>query len=571
MMKLGIQWLVSLVLMTVANMILAQPDDRPSETEINTQKIFIEANKEKLLGDYEEAQILYEEVVDKDKDNHAAFFELAKIHLKLHQKKKALENAKKAHDLETDNQWYAIFYADLLTNNNDYVKAAEVYKTIVEANPYNPEHYYEWAYLLTKANKIGKAIEVYNQLEDKIGVNEKTARHKHTLYSSTGRKAKAAGELEKLIKIYPVEPQYYHYLAQYYEQIGEKAKAKAVYEKVIAIAPDDPIASIALAEAYKERGDEANYLRSIKELFKKGDVDIDLKVKELYPYISKLPDVSEEVTKEILELSKIIVVTHPNDPKSYSIYADLLYYSGSPRESLVQYNKTLQLDNSVFSVWEQVMFINLELREIDQLLKISEEALDLFPNQAVAYYLNGVANGLKKNHQEAVDVLENALMMVGRDITLKYKIHSELGARYHALKQHKNSDKNFEAALQLNPKDYYLLNNYSYYLSIRGEALEKAKMMAETAVKLAPDQYSFQDTYGWVLYKMGDYKKSKLWLEKAIGNGGDNSPAVLEHYGDVLYQLNKVVEAVGYWQKAKAKGANSKILDKKITERKLYE
>ena len=46
---------------------------------------------------------------------------------------------------------------------------------------------------------------------------------------------------------------------------------------------------------------------------------------------------------------------------------------------------------------------------------------------------------------------------------------------------------------------------------------------------------------------------------------------VLEHYGDVLYQLNRIDEAVTYWQKAKSLGSTSKGLDKKISERKVFE
>ena len=480
-------------------------------------------------------------------------------------------NAKKAFDLKKGNEWYGVFYADLLTELGEFEKAASVYQEIINTTGNNPDLYLEQAYLYVKANQIDKAIGVYDVLEDKLGVHEKTARQKHALYSAIGKKEEAAQELEKLIAEFPLEIEYYHVLAQFYDQVGKKAKAKNLYDKILEMAPDDPLANIARAETLKNSGDDVAYLKSIKELFKNSDINIDIKVKELYPYINKFPKVKPEVMTAVLDLAKTMTEVHSSDPKSYSIYADLLYYSGKVKESLVQYHKTLEIDNSVFSVWEQVMYIYAELNDFNEVLKISEEAIDLFPNQPTAYYLNGVAYGVKKRHLDAVDVLEQGLMMTGRDQMLKYKIYGELGSRYHALKKHKESDKNFEAALKINPKDYLILNNYSYYLSVRGVELEKAQKMSAYANELAPNRPSFQDTYGWILFKLDKFNDAEKWLKKALENGGEKSPEILEHYGDVLYKLKKVDEAVLYWQKAKTNGSNSKKLDKKISGRKLYE
>ena len=45
----------------------------------------------------------------------------------------------------------------------------------------------------------------------------------------------------------------------------------------------------------------------------------------------------------------------------------------------------------------------------------------------------------------------------------------------------------------------------------------------------------------------------------------------MEHYGDVLYQLDKKEEALNYWKQAKLAGTASEWLDKKIADKKLYE
>lgn len=69
---------------------------------------------------------------------------------------------------------------------------------------------------------------------------------------------------------------------------------------------------------------------------------------------------------------------------------------------------------------------------------------------------------------------------------------------------------------------------------------------------------------------MKRYPEAKEWMEKALANGGDKSGTVVEHYGDILYKLNKVSEAVEQWKKAKQLGDTSEQIDKKIAEQKMF-
>lgn len=146
-----------------------------------------------------------------------------------------------------------------------------------------------------------------------------------------------------------------------------------------------------------------------------------------------------------------------------------------------------------------------------------------------------------------------------------------MGEAYYRLNRFSESDNAFENALRKNPNDATILNNYSYYLSERGEKLEKAAEMSAKSNNLQSGQPSFLDTYGWILYKQAKYAEAKEWLKKAIDSGGNSNSTILEHYGDALYKLDEKENALMYWKKAEENGGKSEFLKKKIADKKLYE
>jgi Tfp pilus assembly protein PilF len=102
--------------------------------------------------------------------------------------------------------------------------------------------------------------------------------------------------------------------------------------------------------------------------------------------------------------------------------------------------------------------------------------------------------------------------------------------------------------------------------------MDKAEAMSKESNSIEPDQSSYEDTYGWIMYKQGKYKEAKEWTEKSLSHGSDKSATVLEHYGDILYKLGDLNQAYEYWQRAKTAGDGaSEFLDKKLESKKLIE
>jgi tetratricopeptide (TPR) repeat protein len=176
-----------------------------------------------------------------------------------------------------------------------------------------------------------------------------------------------------------------------------------------------------------------------------------------------------------------------------------------------------------------------------------------------------------KDYERAIKSFSKGEKMSTEDLKVRAQFLSNQGDAYHSLGKHAESDEAYDKALKLDPENAYVLNNYSYYLSLRKQNLEKAKQMSAYSNKLEPNNPSFLDTYAWILFQMENYTEARDWQEKAIKAEGTPSGTLLEHYGDILFKLGKKNEALNYWKKAKEAGTDSGTLDKKIAEEKYVE
>ena len=223
-----------------------------------------------------------------------------------------------------------------------------------------------------------------------------------------------------------------------------------------------------------------------------------------------------------------------------------------------------------FEVYQNLLYLEIKLEQWDQVIEHAEEALEIFPNQSMIHYFNGVAHLRKRHYEEAIASLEQARRLASSNAALASEINSQLGEAYNAIKNYISSDKAYEEALTFNPDNATVLNNYSYYLAIRKQNLEKAEKMSATLIKNHPENPTFLDTYAWVLFTREKYKEAKKVMERAITTGKATATH-FEHYGDILYKLGDIDGAVRQWEKARGLNANSETLNKKIANRKIYE
>lgn len=528
------------------------------------QLIFDAIGKE-MKNDVEGAIKAYKLVLQTDAKNDAAMFALAKIYFDSQNAEQALFYSEQAVAIDAKNKWYLAQYAEALSASTRYKDAAEVYKKIVAQNPNDYEYAFDWAYQLIQSNDIAGAIAVYDQVEKNVGISEEMTVQKQKLYIKLGRVDKATAELQKLIDSDPQEPRYYQLLAELYQANNQSDKAMQVLEKMMTISPDNPYGNLALADYYKQQGKDEQYFDMLKKAFASPALPVNLKAQLMTGYIDR-----KDTNPKIAELIQLIAETHPKEAFSYILWGDYLYaVQGKKQEALEQFRKASQIDGNRYEVWNQIMEIEIDLNDFQNLVKDSQSIAELFPNEPAPFFYNGIANNRLNKHEAAIKSLKKAAMMSIANQTFSVQIYTLMGDSYNELKDYAKSDESYEKALGLNPNSATVLNNYAYFLSLRNDKLDKAAEMAAKANQIEPNQPSYQDTYAWILYAQKKYTDARTWIEKAIANGGSSSGTILEHYGDILYQLGETDKALEQWQKAKAKGDTSDILDAKIKNKKL--
>lgn len=549
-----------------------QPAELTEQQLVQRTETFMSGVKARLLGNYEEAVKQFRATLNIDPDHDASMFELARIYRRQDRLGDAIQLMERATEISTKNEWYYLTLTDLYKLTFQIEKLIQTQERLIAAFPDRTDYQYDLAMAYIITEDFRKAIAVYDNIELIIGKDEGLSLQKKDLYLRMNRTRQAISEIESLVEAYPGNIRYLQILAETYLDTGNERKALETYQQIAEIDPGNPFIHISLADLYHRQGNEQKFLDELRLGFAIATLDLDTKIQVLLSFFT-FEEFYDTKKETVLNLATILIGAHPDESRAQALYGEMLFRNGKLEEALEVIDKVLESDVSRYSVWEQKLFIENDIRDSDAILKTSLRAMELFPMQPLPYLFNGFANYQLKDWDAARRSLENGVMLVVDNDFLEAQFYSTLGDVYNQLKEHKKSDENYEKALKLRPDDAFVLNNYSYYLTLRGENLERAREMAELANQLMPDRAAFQDTFGWVLYKLGDYTGAEKWIKKAIENDEDNSPVLLEHYGDVLYKLGRKEEALGYWIKAGQQNGEdvSEFLEKKIRTGTLHE
>jgi len=538
-----------------------------------SEMIFVEGMKFMMLEDYPKALEQFQRAYVMNPTNAGLNYKLAETIMLLGRANEAIPFAQLAVQAEDKNPYYHLLLAQLYTGQQRYEEATKTLIKLTKEIPNTEQYLFNLADLYLAQNKYEDALKTYDRIEKQYGFVEELSYKKQQIYLRQNNLDKALKEGEMLISSDPSEIRYL--LAQAEMLANNKRPEEAINLLNQALKSDQSNAQahLLLADLHRQKGETADSEKHLKMAFTFPGLDIDTKVKILVEYIRQFPVPPATPDPALqgltLELSELTIKAHPQEAKAYAVSGDVKALTQKREAARTNYLQAVKLDKSHYKIWQQIVFIDAELNQPDSLLNHTEKALEFFPNQAMMWFYNGTAYLLKKNPTKAIKSLEYGKRLAASEPEMQTQFNLQLGDTYQSLKDYPKSDAAYESVLVADPDNAHVLNNYSYYLSLRNQNLTKAKSMAERLVKANPKDATYLDTYAWVLYKLKDYTGARKNLEEAITLKKDAD--ILEHYGDVLYQLGEKEAAVQQWQKAKQTGKASELIDKKIKDKKLYE
>ncbi len=532
--------------------------------QLKFDELFFQAEKQKNLGNLREAEELYKELYTLNTTNATVCFELAQIYLVAEKPSDAVFYAERAYKLNKDNYWFALLLASAYRASGESKKEVKIYEALIENEPSRESLYFELSNAHINSGDLSKAIKALERTEAIIGINEDVVRQKKQIYLEMGDVKGAVSEMEKLIDTYPDNMDYYGTLAKLYEVNGFEDKALNIYNRMLALDPMDPRPNLDLALYYQDKKDIATSLVYLKRAMASPNLDIDRKI----PVLLSLFDAASRDSIMAMEADSIftsVLEASPQSPKAFAIYGDFLSKQNRSAESLKAYKTAIRLEGGErFQIWEQILLIQIQTQQYDSLAVYGPQAVELFPNQPLPYFFTGAAFNAIKQPNKALTYLEDGLAYTLGNASLKEQYYLQLAEAFYQVKQYNQSDTYFDKALALNPNSANTLNNYAYYLSVRKEKLDKALEMTVKSNALAPQNATFLDTWAWVLYQKKDFNEALTIMEKAMALEETPNAELLEHYGDILFELNQKDKAKMQWQKALEMGGEKEGLNKRL-------
>lgn len=215
--------------------------------------------------------------------------------------------------------------------------------------------------------------------------------------------------------------------------------------------------------------------------------------------------------------------------ESFAALSEVLSDSRIKEEAKIQYLTGLfrSFNSNQWMAWKEDIFGLV--RAVQSAHPQSRQPLSM---EVELYYLYADYGG-------ALHCFERMLILPGLETGERVEILANMGDVCHQQGNEQKCFEYYDQALSMDPDYAPVLNNYAYFLALKSKKLHKALRMSAKTVKAEPDNPTYLDTYGWLLYLLGRAEEAKPAFKHALIYGGNQSDEVLAHYASVLEALGE--------------------------------
>lgn len=400
------------------------PDDDLGNVEDEYQEFFFEALKQKGIENHERAIEALHKCLNLDSTKPVIFFELGKNYNAINNFGAAEENLKKAISMQPDNEWFLDELYDVYTKQNDLDKAIKTVKQLVK---YHSDYNMDLATLYIKKEKYKDALRILDELDANLGANELRDEMRNTIYNVTGNADDRIENLEERVANNPNNEDNHIKLIYRYSQSGQPKKAFTAAKNLLKIKPDSKLVHLALYKFYLDDGNPEAAIASMKLVLNTPEINAEVKskvLKDFVAFVSKNP----QYEKDLVEITAS--VDDSKDAKTLSDLGEYYLKSGDKAKALQNYKDALKQEPNDFKLLRDVLLLQIDLKQFNDALSQSNEALELYPAQPILYLLNGVANNNLRKAKQAIESLENGLDFLIENPKMEADFYTQLSIAY---------------------------------------------------------------------------------------------------------------------------------------------
>ena len=545
---------------------------------------FHEAVRQKGLDNLDEAFELYSHCLEIDSTSAATLYELGKFHMYLGQADKGESFLRKAMQTEPGNYWYKETLAGYYQRKGETEKGIAVIEEMVEQFPSRLEPLMALVDLYNRSQNYEKVIHTLDRLEKLDGKSEQISMEKFRMYLAMDDNERAFAEIENLAKEYPYEMRYLTMLGDVYLENGKEEEAYSTFQQVLSAEPGYAPAMLSMATYYNKTGQDSLYRLQLDSLLLNQKVESATKVNIMRQLIMRSERGDKDST-QIVGLFNSMLAQEQENADVAMLAAQYLLSKRMDEEAKPVLQQVVDIDPENKPARLQLLSFAISKEDLDEVIRLCAPAVEYMPEALEFYYYWGIAHYQKKQHDEALEVFKKGVRQVdaNSDKNMVSDFYSIMGDLYHIRKMNVEAYEAYDSALVYKPDNVGALNNYAYYLSVERKDLDKAEEMSYRTVKAEPTNSTYLDTYAWILFEKGKYAEARIYIDQAILNGGDKSSVVMEHGGDIYYQVGEPEKALEYWKQAEKLAEESaddeneardekelKLLKKKIANKKYY-
>ncbi|WCL48317.1 tetratricopeptide repeat protein [Leptospira sp. GIMC2001] len=595
-------------------------------------------DREKSLASHQDAVQNYKKYLkcqDATKVNLLTHLNLASSQMELGNYKEAEDEANRALEKDPKNRDAIFFQSKLLIRQGKLIPATDLLESKISSFPEDSDFLFLLGSVNRELGRLNKSVLYFTSLHDSIQKREGNPKYKIHVLKNLADLHYQLREPKKALFFYqayllmnPNDLDARFQVAQIYNVLGDFGASKRILEEILVKNPSNKEVELLLAEMYfvESRKTSFTYFQKIEDedkIPKNHLVEIlfatmkrDWKKSE--PFLREfLPNHNARIaarlawievlmakysaTDQIAEMKSVseltysmrqfqlaynlssdlnkIIRSNGSDPKSlaynYWFMANCMDEMGYPNRAILYSKQAVEIspegdERDKYKMHLGHILLSDKIKRSDEGLTIANELIAKNPANGTGWYLQGYAYFQKTDYKNAINAANKSLENDPNNSG--YFFFRSL--IYEKLNDFTAMEQDLRKSIEYAPENPVPYNYLGFLFAEKSINKEESLRLIQKAVDLEPDNGAYQDSLGWIYFRLEKLDDAIFHLHLAkqmMADKGMEDATVFDHLGDVYKAKQDIVNAKEYWKKAIAVSKDPieiQKIQKKITDSK---